>query len=214
MKQFDAVVFDFGGVLFDWSPHHLYRELIPDDAERERFLAEVCTSSWNAQQDAGRPIAEALAEKVAAFPHLEHLIRPYYERWSDTLAGTLPEGVALLDELHAAGTPLYGLTNWSAETFPYAERHYPEVIGRFRDIVVSGRERMAKPDADIYHRLLARIGHAAPRCVFIDDSRANIEAARQLGFLAIHHVDAPTTRRELIALGAALAPSAAQDNAP
>ncbi|MBV8660498.1 MAG: HAD family phosphatase [Burkholderiales bacterium] len=204
MKQFDAVVFDFGGVLFDWSPHHLYRELIPDAAERDRFLAEVCTSTWNAQQDAGRPIAVALAEKVAEFPHLEHLIRPYYERWSDTLAGTLPDGVALLDELHAAGMPLYGLTNWSAETFPYAEQHYPHVIGRFRDIVVSGRERMAKPDAEIYHLLLQRIGHEAGRCVFIDDSLANIEAAHRLGFHVIHHRDADTTRRALIALGADL----------
>lgn len=203
--RFDAIIFDFGGVLFDWNPDYLYRQLIADDAERARFLADVCTPAWNALQDAGRPIADALAEKIAQFPEHEALIRPYYERWPETLAGRLDAGVALLDELHAAGMPLYGLTNWSAETFPYAERYYPEIIGRFRDIVVSGRERLAKPDPAIYQLLLDRIGHDAPRCVFIDDSAANVLAAQALGFIAIHHTDPARTRACLIGLGAPLA---------
>jgi 2-haloacid dehalogenase len=202
--QFDAVIFDFGGVLFDWNPDHLYRQLIADAAERQRFLTEVCTPAWNAKQDAGRPIADALAEKIAEFPQLEALIRPYYERWSETLAGELAAGVALLHELHDAGVALYGLTNWSAETFPYAEQHYPHVLGRFRDIVVSGREGLAKPAPAIYQRLLDRIGHAPQRCVFIDDSAANIQTAGELGFLAIHHTDPAHTRARLIALGAPL----------
>ncbi|MDK2125025.1 HAD family hydrolase [Parachitinimonas caeni] len=202
--QFDAVVFDFGGVLFDWNPHYLYQHLIPDLAAREQFLAEVCTLDWNAHQDAGRPISEALDEKIAAFPHLEDLIRPYYERWPETLAGTLPAGISLLDALHTAGVPLYGLTNWSAETFPYAEAHYPQVIGKFRDIVVSGQEKLAKPDPAIYHLLLNRIGHAAERCIFIDDSAKNIAAAEQIGFLAIHHTDPAHTRSRLREWGAPL----------
>jgi 2-haloacid dehalogenase len=204
---FDAVVFDFGGVLFDWNPHYLYRGLIPDDVERERFLADVCTSQWNMQQDAGRPISQALAEKVAEFPHLEHLIRPYYERWAETLAGTLAEGIALLDELHGADVPLYGLTNWSAETFPLAEARFPHIMSRFRDIVVSGRERMAKPDERIYHLLIERIGHRPERCVFIDDSAANIATAGRLGFHAIYHTNAALTRERLRELGAPISES-------
>lgn len=203
--QFDAIIFDFGGVLFDWNPDYLYRQLIADPAERARFLAEVCTPAWNAQQDAGRPIADALMEKIAEFPQHEALIRPYYERWNETLAGKLDAGVALLDELHAADIPLYGLTNWSAETYPQAERRYPEVMGRFRDVVVSGRERLAKPDPAIFQLLLARSGQAARRCVFIDDSPTNHRAAEALGFIAIHHTDPARTRARLIELGAPLA---------
>jgi len=202
MNHFDAVVFDFGGVLFDWNPHYLYAALIPDTVERERFFADVCTPQWNLQQDAGRPLADGLAEKIAAFPHLEHLIRPYYERWPETLRGTLVEGVAILDELHAADVALYGLTNWSAETYPIAQARHPEVISRFRDIVVSGHEGTAKPGEAIYWRLLKRIGHAPARCIFIDDSAANIATAQRLGFQTIHHTDAALTRAALCALGA------------
>ncbi|WP_240947312.1 HAD family hydrolase [Leeia aquatica] len=195
-----AVVFDFGGVLFDWSPEYLYQTLIPDEAERRWFLQEVCNPAWNLQQDAGRSIAEAEAEKIAAFPQHETLIKAFYGQWPVMLKGALTDGVALLESLHAADIPLYGLTNWSAETYPYAEQHYP-FLQRFRHVAVSGRLKLAKPDPAIYQHLLQHIGVAAEACVFIDDVLHNVEGARALGWHAIHHRSGPDTAAALRALG-------------
>jgi len=118
-----AVVFDFGGVLIDWSPEYLYRQLIPDEAERRWFLTHVCSMDWVIRQDGGQPIVEATEELVARFPDHEALIRAFYERWHEMVAGVLEDGVAIMEKLEAAEVPLFGLTNWSAETFPYAWEH-------------------------------------------------------------------------------------------
>ncbi len=148
-----AVVFDFGGVLFDWSPQHLYRKLIVDDHERQRFLDNICTQAWNTEQDAGRSLADGTLSLIKQHPDHEHLIQAYYDRWHEMLRGSLPEGVAILEALHQADMPLFGLTNWSAETFPYARANYP-FLQYFRDIVVSGELKLIKPDAAIYNASL------------------------------------------------------------
>jgi 2-haloacid dehalogenase len=196
----EAVIFDFGGVLIDWNPNYLYDKLIPDPDERRWFLEHVCSPKWNYEQDAGRPIAEALAEKIAEFPHYELWIRAFYERHPELLRGAFEDSVALLEALDAASVPLYGLTNWSAETFPHAEAQYP-FLRRFRYIAVSGRLKIAKPDPRIYQHLLHVIARPAARCVFIDDNLANVESARGLGLQAIHHVSAAKTAHALRALG-------------
>lgn len=200
-----AVVFDFGGVLFDWSPLHVYQHLIADDAERRHFLTHVCSSDWNVQQDGGRSLADGTAALVQQHPQHESLIRAFYDRWVEMLRGPLDEGVALLQELHAKQVPLFGLTNWSAETFPYARDNY-DFLNVFQDIVVSGVEKCIKPDARIYEIALARYGrHLADlkpgELVFIDDVKKNVEAAQALGWHGIHHVDAAQTREQLKALG-------------
>ena len=156
-----AVVFDFGGVLIDWSPQYLYRTLIPDEAERQWFLTNVCTMDWVIRQDGGQPLAEGTAELIAKFPEHEALIRAFYERWHEMVAGVLHDGVATVDKLEAAGVPLFGLTNWSDETFPYAWEKFP-VLRRFRDIVVSGRVKMVKPDPAIFSEMRARIDAQLP----------------------------------------------------
>lgn len=200
-----AVVFDFGGVLFDWSPLHVYRHLIADDVEREHFLTHVCSPEWNVQQDGGRTLADATALLVGQHPQHEGLIRAFYDRWTEMLRGPLDEGVDLLKELHAKQVPLFGLTNWSAETFPYARENY-DFLNVFQDIVVSGVEKCIKPDARIYEIALARYGrHLADlkpgELVFIDDVKKNIDAAQALGWHGIHHVDARSTREQLKGLG-------------
>lgn len=200
-----AVVFDFGGVLFDWSPLHLYGELIPDAAEREHFLTKVCSPEWNIQQDAGRTLQEATELLVTQHPQHEPLIRAFYDRWTEMLRGPLHDGVALLRDLHAKDVPVFGLTNWSAETFPYALANY-DFLHLFRDIVVSGAEQCIKPDAVIYQIALTRYGKQLPglqpqQLVFIDDLAKNVDAARQLGWHAIHHVDCNETIRQLRELG-------------
>lgn len=202
MPDIKAVIFDFGGVVFDWSADYLYRELISDEAERRWFLGHVCTPDWNLQQDGGRLIAEAEAELIARHPDHAELIRAFYGQWPKTLRGTLDDGVALVEELHAAGIPLYGLTNWSAETFPYVESRYA-FLKRFRHIVVSGRIKMTKPDPRIYAHLLEHVRQPAEACVFIDDAPHNAEGARAVGIHAIQHRNGAETAAALRAMGVA-----------
>jgi 2-haloacid dehalogenase len=192
------VVFDLGGVLIDWDPRHLYRKLLPDGDSIEAFLAEVCTAEWNYRQDAGRTIAEAVAELSARHPHHASLIAAYYERWEEMLGGPIEESVALLEELDRAGVPLYALTNWSRETFPIARRCFP-FLARFRGVVVSGEERAAKPDPRIYRILLERYALDPAACLFVDDVARNVEGARAAGMEGILFTSAADLRRELAA---------------
>ena len=132
-----SVVFDLGGVLIDWNPRYLYRKLFPgDETGMEHFLSTVCTPAWNEQQDAGRPVAVAVAELLGRYPEQEPLIRAYYSRFNETLRGEISGTVRLLEALDLAGIPLYALSNWSAETFPNARARFG-FLSRFRDIVVS-----------------------------------------------------------------------------
>ncbi len=200
MKNPDTVVFDLGGVLVDWNPRHLYRKLIADEAEREWFLNNVCTPDWNVRQDAGRPIAEANAEAIARHPGKADLIRAFYERFDEMMAGPIQGTVDILERLHAAGTPLYALTNWSAETFPIGRRRFA-FLGRFRHVTVSGELKLIKPDPAIYRHVLAQAKKPAEACVFIDDSPKNVEAARALGFHGLHFEGPEKLARDLAALG-------------
>jgi 2-haloacid dehalogenase len=192
------VVFDLGGVLIDWDPRRLYRKLLPDDAAIEAFLTEVCTSEWNYRQDAGRTIAEAVAELTGRHPDKTQLIAAYYERWEEMLGGAIDDSVALLEELDRAGVPLYALTNWSRETFPIARRRFP-FLSRFRGVVVSGEERAAKPDPRIYRILLERYRLDPAATLFIDDVAHNVEGARAAGMEGILFTSAADLRRQLAA---------------
>ena len=200
-----AVVFDFGGVLIDWSPEYLYRTLIPDETERRWFLTHVCAMDWVIQQDGGQTIEEGTAELIAKFPEHETLIRAFYERWHEMIAGVLDDGIATLERLDSAGVPLFGLTNWSAETFPYAWENFP-VLRRFKDIVVSGRVKLVKPDPAIFAEMVKRVERHLPgiqpaELVFIDDNRKNAEAASALGWHGVHHTSAAQTDAKLRELG-------------
>lgn len=194
------VVFDLGGVLIDWDPRHLYRTLIPDPAAMERFLATVCTPAWNERQDAGRPIAEAVATLAAEHPADAGLIAAFYDRWPEMLGGAHADAVQVLADLRARATPLYALTNWSAETFPHARRAFA-FLGWFAGIVVSGEVGLKKPDPRIFEVLFRTHGFAATDAVFIDDSAANVATARALGLYAIRFEGAAALRRELGRLG-------------
>jgi 2-haloacid dehalogenase len=181
-----TVVFDFGGVLVDWNPRYLYRKLFGgDEAGMERFLATVCNQEWNEHQDAGRTIAEAEAELIARHPEQEARIRAYYGRFDEMMAGAIDGTVAILEQLHARGVPLYGLTNWSAETFPHALRRFP-FFERFRGIVVSGRIRLKKPDPRVFAHLVETHRLTPSETVFIDDSPRNVDAAKAAGLKALH----------------------------
>jgi 2-haloacid dehalogenase len=197
----ETIIFDLGGVLIDWNPEYVFREIMPDEEERRFFFREVCTHDWNIQQDAGRPLAEATEERVQLWPQYEAEIRAYYGRWEEMLGGPIEETVELLHQLHGRGEHrLYALTNWSHETFPVARERY-DFLQLFGGIVVSGEEKLVKPDPRIYHLLFERYAVNPAQAVFIDDNRHNVEAARELGLEAIHFQSPGQLKGELQGLG-------------
>lgn len=207
-EQRSIVIFDLGGVLVDWDPRHLYRRLFPgDEAGMERFLAEVCTNEWNLQQDAGRSWAEATALLRAQHPGQEELIDAFHRRWPEMIRGAIDGTVEILRELREGGVPLYALTNWSAETYPVAEERF-DFLGWFRGVVVSGQERLIKPDPRIYRLLLERFGVDPQAAVYIDDNPRNARAAGDLGMHGIHFTSPEHLRAELVGLGLPVAPPA------
>ena len=195
-----TVTFDLGGVLIDWNPRYLYQKLFDDEAEMERFLAEVTTQEWNAAQDAGRPWSEAVEVLTAKFPDHRDLIDAYHTRWPEMLGEAIHGTVAILDELRARGVRLYALSNWSTETFPVALERYP-FLGWFDGIVISGEVGAAKPDVRIFQELIDRHEIEPSETVFVDDNEPNVTAAAAMGFIALRFHDAERLREDLEGLG-------------
>ncbi|HET9006380.1 MAG TPA: HAD family phosphatase [Actinomycetes bacterium] len=193
-----AAVFDLGGVLIDWDPRYLYRKLLADEGEVEEFLATVCTPEWNAEQDRGRPFAEGVAELVERHPAHAAAIAAFHERWPEMLGGDIPGAVELLAELRATGLPLYALTNWSAETFVVARERFA-FLDWFDGLLVSGEERIIKPDPAIFELLLDRFGLDPGSTFYVDDSPANVAAAAALGLDAVRFTGPGQLRRDLAA---------------
>ncbi len=196
MSKPTTVVFDIGNVLLRWDPRNLYRQLFEDEAEMEWFLSNVCTSDWNIEQDRGRDWDEAVTLLVKDHPGHEPHIRAFHERWSETVSGIFENNVALLQRLREAGVPNYCITNFSSPKFLLAQERFPFLAG-FDGIIVSGDERLLKPDPAIYRLLLDRYRLEASDCVFIDDSKANVEGARTVGMHAIHCLETTDLAAEL-----------------
>ena len=192
-----VLIFDVGGVVLDWNPRHLFRTLIPDEAQREWFLAEVCSPQWNLQMDAGKPSAEAVAELSAEYPEHAALIRAYWDRWPEMLGGPVPGTADLLADLAADGRDLYAITNFNGEVWPVTLAKFP-VLNCFRDVVVSSVAGMTKPGREIFDLALRRFGVAAGDCLFIDDVAANVAGARAAGIAAVQFTSAPALRRLLL----------------
>ena len=200
MTDIKSIVFDIGGVLIDWNPRHLYRKVFDSEEEMEWFLSNICTYEWNVRQDGGRPFSVATAELTAQYPEYSDKIAMYYGRWEEMLGGEVKDTVELFHELKTAGMPLYALTNWSHEAFPVAYSRYA-FLKEFNGIVVSGEEKLLKPDHAIYRLLIKRYGINPAESVYIDDNRDNALAAGELGFHAIHYTSAGQLRNELRLLG-------------
>jgi len=184
--QIKAIIFDFGNVLLEWDPRHVYQRYFPDDPNAmELFLEEVDFMNWNLQQDKGRPFAEGVAILSKKFPHRTELIQAYQDHWVDSVGGSIAGTVHILKQLKERGYALYGLSNWSAETFPHARRKY-DFLGLLDDIVISGEVGHVKPDPAIFRIMLEKIGRPAQECLFIDDSLTNISQAQKMGFVTIH----------------------------
>jgi 2-haloacid dehalogenase len=180
----------------DWNPRYLYRKIFEDPGAMERFLEEVGFGAWNEEQDRGRPFAEGVAVLIARFPDYRTAIEAFHHRWEETIAGEIAGSVEILAALRDAGYPLYGLSNWSAETFAVVRHRYP-FFSWFDAIVLSGEEKVCKPDPGLFNVLLERSGRPAGECVFIDDSLPNVTAARAMGFQVVHFRSPEQLREEL-----------------
>ncbi|HMO39508.1 MAG TPA: HAD family phosphatase [Saprospiraceae bacterium] len=185
MQNLNTIIFDLGGVLIDWNPEYVFRQIFTDKREMRYFFDYICTHDWNIQQDAGRPLVEATEEKVAEFPDYEAQIRAYYGRWREMLGGPIGETVEILDTLRQQDKHrLLALTNWSHETFPTALELY-DFLHWFEGIVVSGQEKLIKPDRRIYELLLERYNVEPQRAIFIDDNAKNVAGAQAVGLHAV-----------------------------
>lgn len=187
MKQMNikSLIFDIGGVLIDWNPRYLYQKIFKTEFEMEWFLQHVTTEDWNSKQDAGRSFETAILERIALFPEYSNQIEAYYDRWAEMIGGEIQESVQILEQVKNSGYPLYALTNWSAQTLPIARKMYG-FFDLFDGIVVSGTEKLIKPDPQIYHVLMNRYGISPDCTIFIDDNKSNIKSAKKLGFETIH----------------------------
>lgn len=191
-----AVVFDVGRVLVEWDLRHLFAKLIDDPEQLDWFCANVVTEGWHFQHDAGRELAEMVAERKRDYPDSADLIDAYATRFLETIPGPVEGTAALVDRLAARDVPLYAITNFAS---PFWAEFLPTlpVAAHFRDVVVSGDEKIAKPDARIFDLAAKRFGHAPEAMLFVDDNAANIAAARALGWQVHHFQDAVALERDL-----------------
>ncbi|MDR3544179.1 MAG: HAD family phosphatase [Candidatus Limnocylindrales bacterium] len=199
-----AVVFDLGGVLIEWDPRRLYRQLFDDPAAMESFLSQVCTPAWNARLDAGRSWPEAIESLAREFPAKRDLILAYDARWEEMLGGAIEDTLKVLAELRDAGIPCYALSNWSAAKFALTRPRFP-FLEWFEGIVISGDVGACKPDPAIYRALVERYRLTPSTTVFIDDAEPNVLVGADLGFRAIRFTGAPRLRADLRGLGLPLA---------
>ena len=191
------IVFDFGGVLVDWNPRYLYYPYFNGDKEQaEWFLKNICTYAWNIQMDGGKPFAEGVAELSDKHPEWADAIGVYHTRWNEMIGGEVEGTASLVSRLKEAGYKIYGLTNWSMETYPTIRDRYT-VFSLFDGIVVSGEEHLLKPDRKRYDCLLERYGLEAEESVFLDDNADNVAAAMSIGMGAVQFINAEQAEQEL-----------------
>jgi 2-haloacid dehalogenase len=196
MSEIQHIVFDIGNVLLRWDPELPFRRLIPDAAERRRFLTEICSPDWNLEQDRGRSWPDAEAERIDRFPEHEAMIRAWRANWQEMIPGSIEETTVILDELVSAGQDVTALTNFADDTFAEALERFP-YLRQFRGVTVSGQVGLVKPEPEIYRLHAETFGLTPAATLFFDDTAVNVEAARQAGWQAERFVDPATMRADL-----------------
>lgn len=198
--QIEAVVFDVGRVLYQWQLAHLFEKIVSDPGRLAKLLDEVVTEEWHFEADAGRSLADMVPERIALYPDFEAEIRAYAARFNETIPGPVPGSHALVERLDARGMPLFAITNFGAE-FWAGFRPTAPIFDRFGHIVVSGEEKLAKPDPAIFALAEGRFGKPAEAMLFIDDNPANVEAAAACGWQVHHFTQASALEADLASRG-------------
>ncbi|MBO7459932.1 MAG: HAD family phosphatase [Bacteroidales bacterium] len=191
------IVFDFGGVLVDWNPHYLFDKYFNDIEEANYFVENVCNSEWNAEMDGGKTFEQAVKERTAMFPKYAEALKLYQTNWMDTMGDEIPGMYDLIKSLKDNGFPIiYGLTNWSAETFPTVQKKY-RIFSLIDKIIVSGEVKQLKPNPEIFHTLLNTFNLKAEESLFIDDNIKNVEGAKAVGINALRFENANKLKEDL-----------------
>jgi 2-haloacid dehalogenase len=198
--QVEAVVFDVGRVLYQWQLAHLFEKIVSNPDRLAKLLDEVVTEEWHFEADAGRSLADMVPERIALYPDFEAEIRAYAARFNETIPGPVPGSHALVERLDARGMPLFAITNFGAE-FWAGFRPTATIFDRFGQIVVSGEEKLAKPDPAIFALAQVRFGKPAEAMLFIDDNPANVEAAAACGWQVHHFTQASALEADLASRG-------------
>ena len=191
-----TIIFDFGAVLVDWNPHRMLDKYFGSIEKADWFIKNVCTSEWNTEMDGGKPFAQGIAERSAIYPEYAADIQAYYDRWIEMIGGEIPGMREVVAELKAKGYKLYGLTNWSAETFCLVRNEFP-VFGLLDGLLVAGEEPLIKQSPEIFQRLVDRFGLTPSECLFIDDNAANVEGSIAFGIPAIRFFGVDSLREDL-----------------
>lgn len=193
-------LFDLGGVFFDWDPNYFFINIFKDQEERQYFLEKICNDTWNLKQDAGRSIKEAELELIPKFPKYELQIKMYYDNHRKMIKRIFQESVETLNYLKNNNYECYVLSNWSAETFYGPQQsmiHDYPFLKKFDGLLISGEEKLIKPDPNIYKLAIKKFELDPQKCVFIDDKLVNIEAAKKLTFNTIHLTDPKTIEADI-----------------
>ncbi len=200
-NQIKNIIFDFGGVLVDWNPRHLYLKVFEGDVQKtEEFLNEVKFYSWNLRADHGESFESIFSDIKKTKPELEKLARVFLDRFIESIKGPIQGSVDVLERLHLSKIPLYGLTNWSSETFPKAKAHF-KFFSIFKDILVSGDEKLLKPDPKFYQLAQKKFNLNPSETLFIDDKKENVVAAENEGFKGHHFLNPEGLEADLKSCG-------------
>jgi 2-haloacid dehalogenase len=199
ISEIDTVIFDIGNVLYRWDLRNLFAKLIADPEELDWFLAHVVTPEWHFQHDAGRPFADMVAERCREFPEYTDHIIAYSRRFPETIPGPVDGMLEIVRTLSNRGTPIFAISNFGAESWAQFRPTAP-IFELFSDIVISGEEKLMKPDAAIFELALKRFSRRADQCLLIDDRPDNIAAGQAAGLAGHHFQDATAFKSELMAL--------------
>ena len=195
--KIDTIIFDIGNVLVKWDPANLYRKIFPADEERAHFLNTICTMEWHTLQDAGRSPREGTTELLERYQEHKEAILAFYDRWEEMFAGAIEGTVEILKEVKEKGYRVYALSNYNAELYQRTVHDFP-FLDWFDGKIISSKEKMKKPDENIYHRLFERFSIRPETAVFIDDNAANIATAERLGLSAILFTTPEDLRQQLV----------------
>ncbi|MBP5677780.1 MAG: HAD family phosphatase [Bacteroidales bacterium] len=196
MEHWKNIIFDFGNVLVEWHPELIYGKHFGDEAKAWWFMRHVIDNEWRLRIDAGENMNTCIAELQCKHPDYKDAIELYRDCWREMLTGEVPGMRELLGQLSTANYQLYGLTNWSMETFPEARERFG-ILQKIDRYVVSGAEGYVKPDPRLFNILLDRYQLQAEECIFVDDNPDNVAAACSIGLHGILFTDAETLRKKL-----------------